>query len=140
MYNKEYHHQYYLRKKEQYQNDDLRREQNRVSAENWRRKNRKASMVSAAKYRAKQQGMDFNIDVSDIIIPEHCPILRIPLTFTDGKQHDGTPALDRIDNSKGYIKGNVQVISHKANRHKSDLSLEQIENLYNYIKVLKNDT
>lgn len=95
-------------------------------------------MLSAAKSRAKREGKEFNLDASDIIIPDLCPILLIPLRFTGGRQDSGTPALDRRDNKKGYIKGNVFVISHKANRLKADLSSEDICRLWNYVKDLKN--
>lgn len=133
-YNPEYHRQYYLLNKDKFKYNPARREYNRVASAKWRRLNREASMLAAAKARAKKRGWKFNIDVSDIIIPERCPILDIPLAFTEGKQNEGTPALDRINNFKGYVKGNVQVISHKANRHKADLSVEDIERLFAYVK------
>ena len=44
-----------------------------------------------------------------------------------------SPSLDRIDNSKGYIKGNVAVISNKANKYKSDMTIENIEKLASYV-------
>ena len=74
-----------------------------------------------AKTRAKRKGLDFNIDISDIIIPDNCPILKNKLL---------RPSLDRVDNSKGYVKSNIKVISYTANRIKNDLSLEEIKNLY----------
>lgn len=73
-------------------------------------------------------------------LPEFCPITKLKLETHVGK-HTGLMSnsytLDRIDNSKGYIKGNVAIISHKANRMKSDLTLQQIENLYNYVKQVQ---
>lgn len=96
---------------------------------NYRRflNNTEGYLHSIAKNRAKRKGLDFDIEVSDIIIPERCPYLDIPLTRTwyEGKV-GSNPSLDRIDNTKGYVKGNVQVISNRANRMKVDASLEEL--------------
>lgn len=81
--------------------------------------------------RAKRNKIEFNIEPDDIIVPKICPILGIPLYYSNKRTHN-TPSLDRIDNSKGYIKGNISVISWKANRIKNNLSIEQIHNLYRY--------
>jgi hypothetical protein len=43
-------------------------------------------------------------------------------------------SLDRVDNTKGYIPGNVRVISRKANLMKSSLTLDVLEKLIKYIK------
>ena len=89
-------------------------------------------VCSMAKRRAKKKGLEFNIDNTDIDIPILCPILGIPIVkiYTKGKSTGPTsnsPSLDRIDNSKGYIKGNVRVISHKANTMKHNAtSLELV--------------
>ena len=66
--------------------------------------------------------------LEDIVIPESCPILRIPIIYHSGSSGGkiNSPALDRIDNSKGYIKGNVLVISHLANMMKSCANEEQL--------------
>ncbi len=135
--NREYARQWYQKNKDRLRADADWLESRRDSVRKWRENNREASMLCAAKARAKRLGLAFDIEISDIVIPSLCPILGIPLKFTEGKQNQGTPALDRIDNSKGYVKGNVAVISHKANRVKSDLSFEDIEALYNYIKLRK---
>lgn len=86
-------------------------------------------MYRRSKARAKDRGIEFTIDKSDIIIPEVCPILGMPLVIKSGSSggSDCSPALDRIDNSKGYTKGNVQVISHLANMMKSSATVEQLQ-------------
>ena len=80
-------------------------------------------LLSRAKSRAKKKGLEFNIDITDIDVPIICPILGIPIIKeykkgTKGGPSPNSPSLDRIDNSKGYVKGNVRVISHKANTMK----------------------
>lgn len=91
-------------------------------------------LMTKAKYRAKKSGKDFNLEVVDVIIPETCPVLGIPLFKGVGKVHDNSPSLDRIDQTQGYIKGNVAVISYQANRLKSNLTLDQLDNLVRYMK------
>lgn len=98
-----------------------------------RNKNPISYMFSRVKSRALKQGIEFSISKEDIIIPEKCPILDIILKFGTMKQKASSPSLDRVDNSKGYIKGNVRVISQKANHLKSDMSLETIKRLLDYV-------
>ena len=87
-------------------------------------------LYTAAKRRAKDREQEFNIDKSDIIIPELCPYLGIPFQLVDRKRENqkraAWPTLDRIDNRHGYIKGNIQVISHQANTMKSNASIEEL--------------
>lgn len=64
-------------------------------------------MWKAARKRAAERGLEFNIEESDIIIPEICPILEVPFQFGTRNNYDYSPSLDRIDNTKGYIKGNI---------------------------------
>ena len=90
-----------------------------------------------ASKRAKKFNIPFNIEISDILIPEYCPITgqKLDILIEDKKQsYQNAASLDKIDNSLGYIKGNVRVISRKANRMKSDLTIEQVENLLKYMK------
>lgn len=79
-----------------------------------------------AKDRAQKYGFDFNIEESDIVIPDICPILEVPLEFGTKGNYEYTPSIDRIDNSKGYVKGNIQIISKKANSMKNSASLEEL--------------
>ena len=76
-----------------------------------------------AKSRSSLRGIDFDIDLEDVVIPELCPILGLKLERLD---NDAAASLDRIDPSLGYVRGNVWVISNKANRMKSNASLEEL--------------
>lgn len=86
----------------------------------------KSRMLESARHRAKKRGIEFSITTDDIVIPERCPLLGIPLLRHTGYRSDSNPSLDRIDNSKGYVPGNVQVISLRANRLKSDATLAEL--------------
>lgn len=74
----------------------------------------------SARARAKQKGLEFSINVEDIIVPEICPILGLKMCYNRGDKEDNSYSLDRIDSTKGYIKDNIWVISLKANRIKND--------------------
>jgi len=92
------------------------------------------SMLSRCKARAKRKNMDFDLSLEDITIPTVCPILGIPLEYVQGKGGSwNSPSLDRINNDKGYVKGNVQIISKRANSIKTDASLDEIEKVYFYL-------
>ena len=69
------------------------------------------------------------MELSDIVIPDVCPVLGIKLDCAAGLKADALPSLDRIDSSKGYIKGNVWVISWRANQLKRDSSLGELRML-----------
>ena len=89
----------------------------------------------SAKQHAKKLNIEFTIQPTDIIIPIKCPILKKNFILHDKKY---TYSIDRIDNNKGYIKGNVAVISRLANMMKNCASKEELllfsKNIKSYIK------
>lgn len=87
-------------------------------------------MFWGAKKRAKEKDLAFNIEPSDILIPKTCPYLGIPIFVNGKKQTPNSPALDRVDSSKGYVKGNIQVLSNRANTMKHDAAFEEFEIMY----------
>ena len=90
-------------------------------------KNPERTLWYGAKRRAKDFAIDFNLEVSDIVIPEKCPYLKCVLKVLRGKgSRWDAPSVDRIDPSKGYVKGNIEVISRKANIMKSNASKEEL--------------
>lgn len=101
----------------------------------WRSKNPEAYMYQNAKSSAKKRGIEFTIEKSDIVIPEYCPVFNVKLELTWGEgTKDNKPSLDRIDSSKGYVRGNIQVISWRANNLKSDGTLEEFVQLVEFMK------
>ena len=88
----------------------------------------------AAKNRAKKKGLEFSITEDDFEIPELCPLLEIPMYKNPEQACDNSYSLDRIDSSKGYIPGNVWVISNRANKIKNDATLEELELLVKNLK------
>lgn len=91
-------------------------------------------LFNNAKSRAKAQGLSFDLEVSDLAVPSVCPVLGIPLAVSTGFAKAGSPSVDRIDPTRGYVKGNVAVISHKANTIKSDSTVQEIRAVLAYME------
>lgn len=96
-------------------------------------------LFEAARQRAKRSDLEFNITKEDIVIPDTCPVLGIPIRAGKGRQvdvpkeqrklvgaTDNSPSVDRIDNSKGYTKDNIRVISWRANYLKNNATLDEL--------------
>jgi len=84
----------------------------------------------------EKQGVPFNITVDDLApYPLTCPVLGTPLNWmsTGSSGHD-SPTIDRMVPERGYTKGNVRLISHRANRMKGDASVQDLERILEYMK------
>lgn len=84
-----------------------------------------------ARQRATKRGIEFTITVDDVIVPSYCPILGVKLRVGVGRSgrqggNFDSPSLDRKDPSRGYVPGNVMVISHLANTMKQAATNEQL--------------
>lgn len=83
----------------------------------------------------RKHGVDFDLDREylESIWTDNCPVFDKPFVRHE-KGHDFCPALDRIDPSKGYTKGNVRYISARANRIKYDASVEELKQVLAYVE------
>jgi hypothetical protein len=98
----------------------------------WRRDNRHRpeiwvnTKVGEIRRRCKKNGAICNITGQDILacIPSdhRCPVLGIPLIFGSGGQFAGNPSVDCMTPALSYVKGNIRIISHRANQLKSDVT------------------
>ncbi len=90
-------------------------------------------LFMVAKQRAKKNGLEFSITENDIKVYKICPILGTQLDVLTNKVNTSM-SLDRIDNTKGYIPGNVAIISRRANLMKRDCSIEQLQKIISYMR------
>jgi hypothetical protein len=83
-----------------------------------------------SKKSARERRLQFNIEPKDIQIPEFCPVLgiRIKQSLRKGPS-DSSPSIDRIFPERGYVKGNIRMISQRANRIKNDATTEELEKI-----------
>lgn len=96
---------------------------------------RRYGMFHNAKSRAKKKGLPFTITINDIVIPEVCPLLNIPLVSSSNPSDPANPSLDQIVPGKGYTPDNIQVISYRANALKWNASVEELETLVENLKI-----
>ena len=95
-------------------------------------------MYQSAKTRAKRKGLDFKLNPDDLTLPDKCPVLGIPLIVSEETASNNSPTIDRIDNSKGYIPGNIIIISFKANTIKNTASIEDLQKVLTFYQGLQN--
>jgi hypothetical protein len=76
-------------------------------------------LLARARQRARAAGLPFSITREDIVIPDRCPIFDIPLSWSGMKERNSSPSLDRLVPELGYVRGNIAIISHLANRIKN---------------------
>ena len=109
-------------------NRELCLERNRAFNQRRQQQHPEYYMWARAKRRARDCGVPFDITVEDICIPAMCPALGIPIERSNvrGTSLRNSPSLDRIVPALGYVKGNVIVVSHKANSIKNDATPNEV--------------
>ena len=123
------------RQRESYQRNKAAYDKNRVK---WVNAHPSNTICTRIKHRSKAKGIPFSISPADIPIPAKCPILGMPLKFSlavGGKSmpRQNSPSVDRIDPKKGYVPGNVRVISFLANAMKQNATPKQLLDFANFI-------
>lgn len=115
------------------------KECNKIRGLEYSRDNQLSIYYKCKKNNCKYSGIEFTLTLEDISdIPQVCPVLGIPIELYQGSGlqgiRDNSATLDRIDPSKGYTKENVRWLSGRANRLKSNMTLDEIQKLYTYMK------
>jgi len=88
-------------------------------------------LIYAAKARSEKFGFDFNLTETSLVMPDVCPVFKTPFVVGD---RNLAPSLDRIDPKRGYVEGNVAIISFRANRLKMNASLEELKQLVAWLE------
>jgi len=77
----------------------------------------------------KKARKELLVDHYKQLIVSHCPLLGIRLSYENyklEKMPDNYATLDRIEPNLGYVFGNVQIISYRANTIKNSATLEEM--------------
>lgn len=88
------------------------------------------------KANAKHKGWTWELDFGDLEWPTHCPVLGMELDYFAETRQENSVSFDQIDAGKGYVKGNVRLMSWRANRIKNDGSAEEHRLIANYLESL----
>jgi hypothetical protein len=108
------------------------------------------SLWQSLKDRARRRGYESDLEVGDMPeIPDVCPVFKTPLLLyrrqgvsglgkgKGNNRHDNSPTIDRFNSNLPYMKKyatNLCVISWRANRLKSDATLEDLTLLVEYVR------
>lgn len=93
-------------------------------------------MLTRARSHAKQRGLEFTITREDFPegLPTHCPVFGVPFDSL-GSGSENVPTFDRFDSNLGYVPGNVQIISRRANVLKSDGTLYELSSIVRWMRA-----
>lgn len=88
--------------------------------------------------RSRRHGYESDLSVGDLpVLTNVCPVLGIRYQKGTLKNKDASPSVDRKNPNLPYLKkyaDNLVFISHKANRLKSNATIEDLEKIINYIR------
>lgn len=102
----------------------------------WEQVSYEKRMLHRTTARAKRRGLECTLTLEDIVLPDLCPVFNVPFIYGDV---DWTYSIDRRDNSKGYTKDNIMIMSNKANRLKNNASLADLEQLIDFLRACEVD-
>ena len=105
----------------------------------WAKANPEQKLYTGAKAGAKKRGLEFTISLNDLLpFPKKCPVLGIELRQGLKVNDPNSWSIDRIDNTKGYIPGNVAIISRRANMLKSNATIAESKAISEWLDNLQN--
>lgn len=114
------------------------RERHNKKMKEWRDKDKVKNphtyLWRIAKRRAKENGRPFSIKPSHLKVPKRCPALEKVMKFIPGKYSPYCPSTDCIIPSKGYVPGNVAVISHRANTIKQNATVKELRQIADWLE------
>lgn len=93
---------------------------------------------NTARKRSERRGIPFSISPLDIlaVFPRDwvCPVFGVKMEVAVGAPCGRSPSLDKIIPERGYVPGNIAVISFLANSMKQNATVGQVEMLADWMK------
>jgi hypothetical protein len=93
-------------------------------------------LLASARRRAKLESLPFNLELEDVVIPEYCPVLGIKINKeVEVYRQDDSPSIDKLIPALGYVKGNIHIMSWRANMLKRDASLQEMSQVFKWFSA-----
>ena len=106
----------------------------------YRKNNYEKVAIKTLKDRAKAKNLPMNITSEYLkkFVPDNmiCPVLGIKMEIGEKNKSINSPSIDRIIPEKGYVPGNIIVVSNKANGIKSNATPDEIIKVGKFYKKL----
>jgi len=113
------------------------KEEHNKSSKKWRINNPKTYILARLKQSARLRNIYFKLYESDLgDLPKFCPVLGIKLNYSGTRHSANSASVDRIDNTKGYIPGNIIIVSHRVNHLKNDATWQELLQIVKFYKKL----
>lgn len=96
-------------------------------------------VLSSTRRYCKKKGLPFDIDATYLvsITPATCPVLGIPLVRGGkGVSQPNSPSIDRLIPERGYVRGNIIIVSRLANQVRSNATPDQILKVGSFYRAL----
>lgn len=94
------------------------------------------TLLRNSRSRAKRNGVKHTLTLADIHVPERCPVLGLRLKPSKGRAGPASPSLDRINPRKGYVPGNILVVSWRVNELKKNADLSEMDRVASFYRQL----
>ena len=99
----------------------------------WQREHPVEKRLNKIRSTCRKTGLPFNITIDDLLPGTSCPIFGTALNWNTSRGADDCAQVDRVVPSLGYVKGNVRVISARANRIKDNATAAELRLIADYI-------
>jgi hypothetical protein len=116
--------------------DEKRNAQQKIRYERYKQTSPFKHKCLRAKTRAKFLNVPFDLtpEYLESLWTGVCPVLQVTIDLVGERTDEFIGELDRFTPHKGYVKGNVQFLSRRANRLKGNFEIEELEKLLEWMK------
>ncbi len=120
---------------------EVKRARQCAASKRWRDKTPGAQVAANARWGKKHPGA-IDLVYTDLMpLPTHCPVLGTKLEYGPGRgrklyANGAAASLDRIRNEDGYVRGNVIIVSLRANLLKGQATIDELQKIADFYRGL----